>query len=217
VSIASRNAAFVKLLPIICRNARLHLRNLRREEREEGIQEIVASAFASFVRLVARRQAHRAYATPLALYAIRGFRAGRRAAARLNRFDVTSRYCHVQSGLRVQRLDHWDESAQEWREILIEDRRFPPAEAAAVRLDFAAWLQRLSPRDRRVALLLASGESTSLVAQCFQVTPGRVSQLRRELSDDWHIFVGDCEEVSPRTAPHRPPSHRNAPPACSRR
>ena len=206
-SLAARNAAFLKLLPVIRRNARIHLRNLGREEREEAIQEIVASEFVSFVRLVARRQAHRAYATPLASYAIRGFRAGRRVAARLNRCDVTSRYCAVRSGVKVQHLAQWDQPSQEWREMLVEDRRFPPAETAAARVDFADWLQRLSRRNRRVATLLATGESTSVVARRFRLTPGRVSQLRRELCDHWHVFVGDREEDVSSPGRGRKPPH----------
>jgi hypothetical protein len=204
----------MRLVPTIRRHARIRLRHLGAAEREEAVQEIVASAFVAFVRLIARRQGHRAFATPLAEFGVRGYRAGRRVGGRLNRRDVTSHYCTVKTGVTVTGLIRWDDQAQEWREILVEDRRFPPAEAAAARLDFAAWLAALPNRNRRIALLLATGEATSVVAQRFRLTPGRVSQLRRELRDDWHTFVDDRVNETPPPERHGRPSRCTAPRAC---
>jgi hypothetical protein len=45
--------------------------------------------------------------------------------------------------------------------------------------------------NRRVAEKLATGESTSAIARLFRLTPGRISQLRRELCDAWHTFQGE--------------------------
>jgi hypothetical protein len=202
------------MVPIIRRHARNRLRHLRPAEREEAVEEVVASAFVSFARLIARCQGHRAFATPLAEYALKGLRGGRRVGARLNRRDVTSRYCTVKTGVTVTSLNRWDDQALEWREILVEDRRFPPAEAAAARLDFAAWLAALPFRNRRIALMLAMGEATSVVARRFRLTAGRVSQLRCELRDDWHTFVGDraADTLSPER--HRRTSRCSSPRAC---
>jgi hypothetical protein len=204
----------MRLVPTIRRHARIRLRYLRAAEREEAIQEIVASAFVAFARLIARRQGHRAFGTPLAEFGVRGYRAGRRVGGRLNRRDVTSHYCTVKTGVTVTGLMRWDDQAQEWREILVEDRRFPPAAAAAARLDFAAWLAALPRRNRRIATVLATGESTSVVARRFRVTPGRISQLRRELHDDWHTFVADRAENTPSLDRHSRPSRCSAPRAC---
>ncbi len=66
--------------------------------------------------------------------------------------------------------------------ILVEDKRATPADLAASRIDFPAWLKTLSQRDRRIALKLSQGESTSRVARQFRLSVGRVSQLRGELS-----------------------------------
>jgi hypothetical protein len=213
-TLAARNAAFVKLLPIIRRHARIRLRHLRYNDREEAVQEIVASAFAAFVRLVARRQGHRAFGTPLGDYAVKAFRAGRRVGARLNRRDITSRYCTLQTGVTVTSLIRWDDRDQEWREVLIEDRRFPPAEAAAARLDFAAWLAKLPRRNRRIATVLATGESTFVVARRFRLTSGRISQLRRVLCDDWHAFIGDGPADAASAARRLPHRRRTSPQAC---
>ena len=65
--------------------------------------------------------------------------------------------------------------------MLIEDRHATPADLAASRIDFPAWLATLSRRDRRIALRLADGDAAGSVAQQFGISQGRISQLRREL------------------------------------
>ena len=79
-------------------------------------------------------------------------------------------------------------SSQPWAEQLLADRRATPADLAVCKLDFCAWLRRLSPVKRRVATRLAVGDTTSEVALRFQVSLSRISQLRRELEADWQAF-----------------------------
>jgi len=62
---------------------------------------------------------------------------------------------------------------------------------AACRVDFRAWLATLTLRNRRVAESLAVGSSTGSVAREFQISEGRVSQLRRDLHDSWQRFHGE--------------------------
>ena len=106
--------------------------------------------------------------------------------------DVLSPYCQKQKGVVVERLDRFDEEEEAWREILIEDRHAGPAEIAATRLDFAAWLRSLPGRLRKVAKVLATGETTTAAAQKFCVSAGRISQLRQELYQSWRRFVGEA-------------------------
>ena len=61
----------------------------------------------------------------------------------------------------------------------------------AFRVDFEDWLASLPARDRRVAELLATGEMTQEVARMVGISPGRVSQLRRELAESWQEFQGE--------------------------
>ena len=63
----------------------------------------------------------------------------------------------------------------------MEDRHSTPAEVAATRIDFRAWLESLPERTRHVAETLATGEATSHVARMFGCSASRISQLRREL------------------------------------
>ncbi len=73
----------------------------------------------------------------------------------------------------------------------MEDKRAGPADIARVRIDFADWLGSLKRRDRRVAEFLANGETTTAAAKKFKVSAGRISQLRKELGENWRRFIGD--------------------------
>jgi hypothetical protein len=58
-------------------------------------------------------------------------------------------------------------------------------------MDFTAWLLSLPKRGRKMALTLAAGETTGEAAKQFGVSPGRISQVRRQLKDSWDEFVGE--------------------------
>ena len=110
-----------------------------------------------------------------------------------------SPYCQKHKGVVVQRLDVFDEEENAWKEAVVEDtRNAPVSDIVAFRVDFADWLKSLRRRDRRIAESLALGNRTGDVAQRFNVTAGRVSQLRRELAESWRAFVGD--EPTPEAA-----------------
>jgi hypothetical protein len=192
-----RDARFLALLPRIRRQAAYQLRRLPRNERAEAIQEVVASAFVNYVGLVERGKVDLAYAGPLARYGACRYLAGRRVGNPMNGHDITSDYCRQKKGLSLKQLARFDEPTGEWGELVVEDRYAGPAEVATTRVDFAAWLESLPKRTRCVAETLATGEATSHVARIFGLTPGRVSQLRRELYDAWRDFTG---EVVPATA-----------------
>ncbi len=65
-----------------------------------------------------------------------------------------------------------------------------------MRIDFSEWLDQLPERRRHIAEALGSGDTTGSVAMRFNISPGRVSQIRRELNDNWIAFHGeDREEV----------------------
>jgi len=157
-------------------------------------QEVVAAAFCMFVRLVQRGNEAVAYSTPLAQFAIRRVRSGRSVGCQLNINDVLSTRCCLAQGLTIERLDQ--RVSNSWNEQLVENRHAGPAETAAARIDFAAWLRTLSRRDRRIALALAVGETTSAVARRFRLSAGRISQLRAWFRAAWQRFQGgglaDC-------------------------
>jgi len=72
---------------------------------------------------------------------------------------------------------------------------FLPAETAAARIDFGDWLRTLGGWRRRIAETLPKGDTTSVAVAKFRVSLGRISQLRRELHDDWERFHGEVDTV----------------------
>ena len=189
--VASSHVKFLDLLPQIRNQARLAFRAVRPELKEELLAEVVANAYCAFARLVERGKLDLAFATPLAQFAIRQVRAGRRVGAKLNGRDITSRHAQLINCVTVERLDKFDREENDWQEVLVEDRHAGPAETAAARIDIPAWFRSLPRRNRKIARKLAQGEVTSAVAEMFDLSPARVSQLRREFMDSWQAFHGE--------------------------
>ena len=187
------HAAFVMMLPTIRRAAQISFRKLRPELRDELIEEVIANAFVAYARLAAQGQADRALPSPLARFAIAQVRAGRRVGNRLRIREVLSHYAQYQQGFRVERLDVFDEEENCWEQIVVEDRRATPADVAACRLDFSAWLRLLPTCRRKIALALAAGETTKGAAEQFGLSPARISQLREWLKKSWERFQGGSE------------------------
>ncbi|MEI8376430.1 MAG: hypothetical protein WCJ35_26740 [Planctomycetota bacterium] len=96
---------------------------------------------------------------------------------------------------RLDRYDHvnqcWNDPEESCSELLAESRNTTPADLAASRIDFSAWLKLLPYRQRRIAKYLSVGNRTADTAKKFKVSAGRISQIRRELSDNWNKFVGE--------------------------
>jgi len=179
---------FLQMLPQIERRASLAFRGLPEEIRQEKIQDVVCHAMEAFKRLHDQGKPHVATAGTLATNGIKRTRCGRKLGMKMNVRDVSSRYCQQQKDLWLQRLDHQDHEDDAWHQILIEDRRAGPAEIAATRIDFRAWLRVLSKMQKEAATRLAVGETTGAVAKMLGVSSGRISQLRRELAQSWCDF-----------------------------
>ena len=183
---------FLAMLPAIVTHAKYAFRHLRGEARQDAIEEAIANSLVAFVALVRRGKMSIAYPTVLARYAVAQINDGRRVGNRLNVREVLSSYARKHKGFKVERLDHFDEEENQWQEAVVQDTRTAPVpEIVAFRCDFSDWLDRLPRRNRRIAESLAIGNRTSEAARKFGVSEGRVSQLRRELSESWQKFTGE--------------------------
>ena len=184
------------MLPAIRNQARFAFRVEPPERRNDLVTEVIANCFVAFVRLMDRGKADEVYPTPLVQYAIKQVRDGRHVGTSLNVNDVSSEHAQRSKGIVVESLDRYDQRKQEWREILIEDRHAGPAETAASRIDFSEWLRSLPRRSQRTAETLAAGETTKKAARKHRVSAGRISQMRRELKDNWEAFQGEDQAAT---------------------
>ena len=65
---------------------------------------------------------------------------------------------------------------------------------AAFRIDFADWLETLTPRERRLIRAMAQNEQTKELSRTFEVSPARISQLRRQFQEGWVAFWGESPQ-----------------------
>ena len=188
-------ARFLLLLPLIRRIARHAFRGMPGDDREEAVQEVIANCYVAYARLVERGREYVAYATPLGRYAVAQYRAGRRIGSSVNIHDVTGPLCQQRNDVFLETLFPRTEDGR-WEELVVEDKRSTPADIATTRLDFKAWLRRLDRPKRTAAKLLAGGAATSDAAKRLRLSPSRISQLRRQLKEDWAAFQGESLELA---------------------
>jgi hypothetical protein len=191
-----RNDKFLSMLPEIRKQAEYAFRRVPVDAREELIQEVVAQAYGLFVRLCQRRKTALVFPTPLAQFAIKKVRAGRRLGSRRSSRDIMSSVAGVAKGITIERLDQFNQRTAQWREGLVEDRTAGPAETAAARIDCAAWLRSLSQRQRTIASVLAAGETTGVAARRFRLSPARISQMRVWFRESWQRFHGETPSLA---------------------
>ncbi len=169
-------AGFLNFLPAVQTHARIRFRRLPVEQREDAIQEALASACVSFQILAAKGQLHRARPSTIATFAINHVQNGRHVGGHQEGArDALSPVAQRRHGIKMASLSADDGLCG----LLIADRRTDIPEMAAFRIDFGRWLSTFRRRDRRIITALASGERTSDLAKQFGVTDGRVSRLRR--------------------------------------
>ena len=106
--------------------------------------------------------------------------------------DVLSRLAQQRKGFAVGKLpDCSTLDGSPLSEALHDNTRTPPDEQCAFRIDFPAWRATHAERDRRLLDDLMLGERTLEVAGKHGLSPGRVSQLRREFLLDWHRYISE--------------------------
>jgi DNA-directed RNA polymerase specialized sigma24 family protein len=179
------------MLPMIRRQAHYAFRSLPRGSREEAIQEVIAQAFSLFHRLCQRGRAELAYGSALARYAIHQYREGRRCGTSQSSRDVMSVKAKRKMGLEFYSLAAPGDQQGTWLECLIDSRVASIPERVALRIDFAEWLASQTVRNRQIVQQLSLGYTTKEVANRFQISPGRVSQLRRRFCESWRQFCHD--------------------------
>jgi hypothetical protein len=208
-SIDQFHARFLALLPRIELHARITFRGLKcPDTREDAVAETVALAWKWHVRLAERGKDVMQFSAALAILAARAVRSGRRLCGHQKARDVLSPVARRRHGFRVEplptstqsshdslhSLPHAQQAQDAFEERLRDNTLTPVPEQAAFRIDFPAWLKTLMGRERRIIRAMARNERTRDLSRQFEVSPGRISQLRREFHDAWCRFHG--EEVS---------------------
>jgi len=182
--------AFLAALPRIVLHGRVSFLHVASAEaREEAIAEMVALSWSWFVRLARRGKDPTGFVSAIATFAARAVRSGRKLCGQERAKDVFSARARRAGGFAVLPLpDVSTPHGNPYEEALVDNTRTPVPDQVSFRLDFPAWRLTRSRRDRDVIDDLMLGEPTSGVARRHGLSAARVSQLRRELHDDWQRF-----------------------------
>lgn len=187
-------AVFLAIFPQVQRHAFFAFRGMKDFNRfEDCVQETLCLCWLWASRLWEQGKDAREFPTTLASYATRHVRSGRSFVGKKTyRSDVLSPLAQAIHGFVAQSLPEHQSTASPapWMEQLVDQPGSRVAELAAFRIDFPDWLASLGERKARIAEDLAMGESTLEMSGRHHVSPGRISQLRRELKQDWDAFNG---------------------------
>jgi hypothetical protein len=185
---ASWQDSFIQLLPEIQARLQRTFRHFDEEARETSTHDGIVTCMLAYVKLHGRGRAQAVTPSNLVWFAAIQVKHGRPAGYRMNGREPLSRYAQLRRGIRVETLEPYHSTDDEWVNAMVEDKRSSVADQAIARIDIHAWLSSLPRRSRQIAKDLAHGCSTREVAQKFGVTAGRISQLRRELQRSWAAF-----------------------------
>jgi hypothetical protein len=202
LSVAQLQSRFLAVMPRIERHARISFRHLRcPHQREEALAECLALAWWWFVRLVRRGKNPEAFISVLADFAARAVANGRRLCGQQKANEVLSPVAQRRHGFAVQRLHAYDTPVSSpWEDAVRDNTQTSVVEQVIFRVEFPIWRSRRNKRDQRIIDQLLLGERTGVVAEAFDLSPGRVAQLRRHFHADWLRFGAAPGEVPSTTA-----------------
>jgi hypothetical protein len=197
-ALAAAHQEFESALPALHKNFRYLLRR-RWRDRDDLLAEAVACSWKAWRGLVAKgRDPVAVGLSGIAAFAIRHTLKGRQIGRGCNgggrhKMDVQHRRAQELGGYTVISYDSGetvrsDYGPAAWRDWVATDHRMGPAEAAAFRIDYSAWLASLPERRRLTAELLAEGHGTLDVAHQIGVSPPAISQARLWLEQSWRDF-----------------------------
>ena len=132
----------------------------------------------------------------------RAVNSGRRLTGTAKAKDVMNPATQRRHGFRVEPLpassavgyDHLyasplgQELQDAYEERLRDNTVTPVPEQVCFRVAWPAWLATLTGREHRMIAAMAQNERTKDISRKFEVSPGRISQMRREFHDNWRRF-----------------------------
>jgi hypothetical protein len=184
-------AGFLSMLPRIKRYAHRAFCDMRGEAKDDAVCEIIASCLCAYRRLHERNELHRAFASTLVRYAVKVYYRGRRVGTSQCSRDVYARAAQPGNTFEKQSIGISRGQRAAWMESLTDDHSTPIPEQVHFRIEFPRWLEIQTPRNRRIAETLSVGYTTAEVANKFQISPGRVSQLRKHFCESWQAFTDE--------------------------
>jgi len=190
---AGAQERFAEVLPYVRASARRAFKRVPcRESRADLCQEAEALAWKRFIQAESKGKDPREFRVVFARRVCAAIWTGHRCARSERRHDPFGIQHQMATGgtplyLGCPRRSYLQQLVVD----LVDARQENPADVAVVSLDTRSWLAQLTERNRQLVEGMLLGERTDGLAGQVGLTAGRVSQLRRQLVDDWHAFQGD--------------------------
>jgi hypothetical protein len=186
-------ARFAKIQPLIDRYAPMLTHRLRCPGRsDDAVAELTGLTWAYFVHLAKKGRDASQFPASLVYRAAQHVRSGRRLCGQEPMKDPLSWTCQKQRGFTVHCLPDFAKlEGNAYDEVLHDNTQTPVDEQVQFRIDWPAFLQTRSERDRALIGQMALGERTLDLADDFGVSPARISQLRAEYQHAWNRFCDD--------------------------
>jgi hypothetical protein len=195
---------FVALLPRILPQLKKGCRIVRcAASRDDFIAEALGLCWKMFRRAMAKGKDVASFIITMAKYAARAVRCGRTVCGQQKAKDVLSLTAKLTHGVVVEQFgsgsSHYEElygevDGQKRRdlldEVLAENIVTAVPDQVAFRIDWPRFMASRPERDQKIMAYLANGSTNLEAAKKFNVSPGRVSQLRRAWCEEWQMF---CE------------------------
>jgi hypothetical protein len=196
---------FLGLLPKIESHARIYFRHVAcLDRRADRVAETVALAWTWLVRLHERGKDVARFPTVFISLAARAVKCGRRATGMEKAQDAMSFVAQRRHGFAVERFlpscnerrdghsrFEGERPSDAVEERLRENTVTPVVDQVQFRIDFPAWMATLTPRERKIIRVMAINERTEDLSAKFTVSPGRISQMRRDFHTGWRRYCGD--------------------------
>jgi hypothetical protein len=186
------------MVPRIVAHGQVCFRHLRCPfEKADAIAEMLAVGWLWHIRLAQRGKDATQFVTALARYAAKSVHCGQRLTGMERTRDLLSPLAQRLHGLVVGKLpDPGALGTSPLAEALCDNAQTPVPDQVAFRHDFPLWRLTRTERDRRIIDGLMVGERPLDLSRQHGITPGRISQLRREFHEDWSRFCGDLVAAS---------------------
>jgi hypothetical protein len=199
---------FLALLPKLHTHAAIYFRGIQCPDRKaDTINEMIALAWRWFLRLHEKGKDIRKFTMVFVFLVAKAVKSGRRICGQEKSRDVLSPLAQQRHNFVVESLPISSRVAHDglygipqgqrkldaYEERLQDNLQSPIPDQVQFRIDFPAWLATLTPRERRLIQAMARNERTSDLSKEFDVSPGRISQLRKEFQKGWERFTSDKE------------------------
>jgi hypothetical protein len=200
------HARFLDLLPRIELHGDIYFRHLKPHRKADAIQEMRALAWLWYVRLIDRGRDPQDFVATFVTLLARSVNSGRRLAGMEKAKDVMNTAAQKRHGFKVEPLPSTTRTFHDqlyssprgqgmhdaFEERLCDNTVTPVVDQVQFRLDFPAWLETLTPRERRMIRAMIRNERTLDLGKEFEVSHSRISQMRREFQTGWKQFIGEA-------------------------